>query len=224
MRKFSVLKNFRVNANGSGGLVIGIKMAFAIAVASIPMLARSEGVALKDGSEKLIDVTRNKIELQALLRPAIGSIEQCQQILNGATDQSDQVKRVRETLKKYLHFRALGDGHMILRPGWYADYSDIVSAHSSMSEDDIPVLVSLIGRGKLKDGMRSIGFGALGMFGEKALPCIDAGMAIYPKYASDLYAVKGNIEVNHRYLDPSRRGSSQKNDRQYLETQKGGKQ
>ncbi len=219
-----MINKFRMNSDGSGGLAIAIKMAAIVAVVSISMLARGEEIVLESTTEKQIGVTRKKIELRALPRPATGSIGQCEQILNGVTDQSDQVKRVRKTLKKNLHFRPLGDGHMILSPGWYADYNDIVTAYSSMSEDDIPTLVSLIGRGKLKGGIRSIGFGVLGMFGKKALPCIDAGMAIYPEQASDLFAVKGNIEVNYQYPDPSSRGSDPKPDQQNLETTKGGRQ
>lgn len=224
MHSFSMTSEFGINPNGSVGLPIVVKMAVIVAAVSISMLASGEEAALKSTSEKPIEVTRKKIELRALPRPAIANIDQCKQILNGLTDQSDQVERVRKTLKKNLHFRPLGDGHMILRPGWYADYSDIVAAHSSMTDDDIPVLVSLIGHGKLTGGTRSIGFGALGMFGEKALPCIDAGMAIYPEHASDLFAVKGNVDVSRQYPDPSREAANSKPDQQHLETQKGGKQ
>lgn len=212
-----MLNKFQISPDGNGGLRTFIKMAAIVAVATISMHARGGDTALQSAGEKPNDGARNKIELRALPRPATGSIEQCGQILSGVTDKSDQVKRVRKILKKNLHFRPLGDGHMILIPGWYAGYSDMVAAHSSMSEEDIPILVSLIGRGKLKDGMRSIGFGALGMFGEKALACIEAGMAMYPEQASDLFAVKGNIEVNHQYPDSNRRASNPKPDRQHLE-------
>lgn len=224
MRKFSMPNKFQINPDGRGGLPSVIKLGVIVAVASISMLARGEEAALKSSSEKLMDVTGKKIELRAVARPATGSVEQCAQILKGVTDQSDQVKRLRTTLKKNLHFRPLGDGHLILTPGWYADYSDMVAAHSALSDDDIPMLVGLIGRGKLKGGMRSIGFGVLGMFGEKALPCIDAGMAIYPEQASDLFAVKGNIEVNRQYPDPGRSASNPKADQPHLETPKGAKQ
>jgi len=179
---------------------------------------------LKSINEKPIDATGKMIQLQVMTSPATSSVEQCEQMLNGMTDQSDQVKRVRKIIKKNLHFRPLGDGHMILRPGWYADYSDMVAAHSSLSDDDIPRLVGLIGRGQLKDGMRSIGFGVLGIFGEKALPCIDAGIAIYPEQASDLFAVKGNIEVNRQYPDPGSSASNPKPDQPHSETPKGSKQ
>lgn len=224
MSIFSMPNKFRIDPNGSDGLTTVIKLVVMVAVASVPMLAGAEETVLKSTSEKPMDVTRKKIELRALPRPATVSIEQCEQILSGVTDLSDQVKRVSKTLKKNLHFRPLGDGHLIFRPGWYAGYNDIVAAHSSLNEDDIPVLVSLVGRGKLAGGMRSIGFGVLGMFGAKAVPCIDAGMAIYPEHASDLFAIRGNIEVNHQYPDPSRSASNPKPDQPHLETPKGGKQ
>lgn len=220
-----MLNKFQINPDGNGGLRTFIKMAAIVAVATISMHARGADTALQSAGEKPNDVTRNKIELRALHRPATSSIEQCGQILRGVSDQSEQVKRVRKTLKKNLHFRPLGDGHMILRPGWYADYSDIVAAYSSMSEDDIPILVSLIGRGKLKDGMRSVGFGALGMFGEKALPCIEAGMAMYQgQSASDLFPIKAGIKAKILYPDPQATVPSPKLDQQHPETLKGGKQ
>lgn len=121
------------------------------------------------------------------------AVEQCVRRLSEVTDSSDDVSRVLKTLKDHLHWRLLGDGHLILRPGWYAGYSDMVAARASLTDDDIPVLVSLIGRGRLEDGMRSIGFGALSLFGTRALPCVDAGMAVYPERASDLYAIKGHL-------------------------------
>lgn len=206
------------------GLGIFIKMVTIVAVASISMLARGEGATLKNTSEKSIDVTRKKIELRVLPRPATSSIEQCAQILQEVSDQSEQVKRVRKTLKKNLHWKTLGSGHQILSPGWYADYSDSVAAHAAMSEDDIPVLVSLVGRGGLKRGMPSITFSVLGQFGAKALPCIEAGIAYYKgEGASDLNNVKNNIEVKLRYPDPNRSVFSPNSDQPRIGTEKGGK-
>lgn len=114
--------------------------------------------------------------------------------LSGVSDPSDDVSRALKTLQDHLHWRLLGDGHLILRLGWYAGHSDMVAARASLTDDDIPVLVSLVGRGMLEDGMRSIGFGVLSLFGARALPCIDAGMAVYPQRASDLFAIKGHLE------------------------------
>lgn len=218
-----MLNKFQINPDGNGGLPTFIKVAVIVAVITLSMLARSGHTALQGTDEKQNDVTRNKIELQALPHPTTDSIEQCGEILRGVTDQSDQVKRVRKTLKKNLHFRPLGDGHMILRPGWYADYSDMVAAHSSMSEEDIPILVSLIGRENLKDGMRSIGIGVLVIFGEKALPCIEAGMSIEEWYSS-LSSTESSIKANILYPDPHATVPSPKLDQQHLETPKGGKQ
>lgn len=126
--------------------------------------------------------------------PDVAAFEQCERRLREVAIPSDDVSRVLKTLQDHLHWRLLGDGHLILRPGWYAGYSDMVAARASLTDDDIPVLVSLVGRGKLEDGMRSIGFGVLSLFGARALPCIDAGMAVYPERASDLFAIKGHLE------------------------------
>lgn len=188
----------QINPNGSDGLNTFFSLVAIVAMASFSLLARGEDAAAKNASEKSVDPSRTKIELRVLARPATSSIEQCAQMLQGVSDQSDQVKRVRKTLKKNLHFRALGSGHMILRPGWYADQSGVAAAHSAMNEDDIPVLVSLIGREKLKGEIHSMGILVLGMFGEKALPCIEAGMAMYPEQASALPGVKDSIEFNRQ--------------------------
>ena len=218
-----MLNKFQTKLNGNSGLAIFTKMATIVVATSISMLAKGEGFAFQSVSEKTNGVLQNKVEIRALPRPATGSIEQCGQIMRGVSDQSEQVKRVRKTLKKNLHFRPLGDGHMILRPGWYSDYSDMVAAHSSMSEDDIPILVNLIGRGKLKDGMRSIGIGVLRIFGEKALPCIEAGMSIEEWYSS-LSSTESGIKANIKYPDPHATVPSQKPDHQHFKTPKGGKQ
>lgn len=184
------------------GLGIFIKMVTIVAVASISMLARGEGATLKNTSEKSIDVIRKKIELRVLPRPATSSIEQCGQILRGVTDQSDQVKRVRKTLKKNLHFRPLGSGHLILRPGWYSDYNDAIAACSDMRESDIPVLVSLVAREKQGGSVRFIAIETLRVLHMKALPCIEAGIEVFPERASDFLSLKTTIEndvveINH---------------------------
>jgi hypothetical protein len=123
-----------------------------------------------------------------------GSIAQCAQILRGVSDQSEQVKRVRKALKKNLHFRPLGSGHLILRPGWYSDYDDAIAACSGMREDDIPILVSLVGREKQGGSVRYIAIDTLRVLHTKALPCVEAGMASFPERASDFSTLKETIE------------------------------
>jgi len=221
-----MLNKFRINPNGSGGLAIFIKMVVIVAVASISMLARSEEAVLKSASEKPIDVTRKKIELRALPQPETGSIEQCGQILRGVSDQSEQVKRVRKTLKKNLHFRPLGSGHMILRPGWYSDYNDAIAACSDMRESDIPVLVSLAAREKQGGSVRFIAIDTLRVLHTKALPCIEAGIGVFPERASDFLNLKATIEsdVVEINRNPAVFVFNPKSCQLHPETLKGGKQ
>ena len=127
-------------------------------------------------------------------RTPTGSIEQCGQILRRVSDETKQVKRVRKTLKKNLHFRPLGSGHLILRPGWYSDFDDAIAACSDMRENDIPVLVSLVAREKQGGSVRVIAYDILRILHTKALPCIEAGMAVYPERVPDFSALKSTIE------------------------------
>ena len=132
-------------------------------------------------------------KLMKYARTPTGSIEQCGQILR-VSDESKQVKRVRKILKKNLHFRPLGSGHLILRPGWYSDYDDAIAACSDMREDDIPVLVSLMAREKQGGSVRFIAIETLRVLHMKALPCIEAGIAVFPERASDFSSLKATIE------------------------------
>lgn len=133
------------------------------------------------------------LALASASAPAEGA-EQCGPILQGLTARSPQTLRVRKVLKANLHWG--GDRHLFFRKG--ADWSDIRAAHASLGDDDIPVLVGLVVRGELTDSMRGITFGVLKIFGAKALPCIEAGLATGTPGASDLSAIKINIETGLR--------------------------
>jgi hypothetical protein len=213
-----MINQFEINPNGSGRPGTLIKMVATVATLTLSMCALGEEAPLISASGKPIDTTRKKTELRALPYPATSSIDQCGQILQGLSDQSDQVVRVRKILKDNLHWR--GTVHLVF-PRRVAIQTDIDAAHSALTEDDIPVLVSLIGHGELKDGMRSIAFGVLGKFGAKALPCIEGGIAMYRgQGASDLSAVKINIEIELQHPDPNR-SPSPRSDQPH--TEKGGK-
>lgn len=189
-----MFNTFLIPPNRNSRLIIFIKMATILVATSISMLAKGEGFALQNVSEKTNGVLQNKVEIRASPQPATGSIEQCGQILSGLTDKSDQVKRVRKTLKKNLHFRPLGSGHLILRPGWYSDYIDAIAACSDMRESDIPVLVNLVAREKQGGSVRFIAIDTLRVMHTKALPCIEAGIGVFPERASDFLNLKATIE------------------------------
>lgn len=190
-----MFKAFQHSPNGCNRLAVLVRIIAILTLASAPTLAFGAGLVQDKAGDKPAE-SRKKIELRAVPHPATHSAEQCGQILQGLTAQSDQVIRVRKVLKDNLHWRSTV--HIII-PRKIAIQSDIDAAYASLSEDDIPVLVSLIGRGEVKDGMRSIAFGVLGKFGAQALPCIEAGLAeSRAEGATDLSAIKINIETELR--------------------------
>lgn len=196
------LPSNKIHTNGGYGLIFFTQIvAASVAIAIVSMPARCEMATLVHVSGKSTDAGQANVEVRVQPQTARSGVSQCEQLLMGVSDESGQVIRVRKILKDNLHWR--GDRHLFLAKT--ANMSDIDAAYSALSDDDIPVLVSLIGRGRLKRGMPSITFGVLGRFGAKALPCIEAGMAAYPeKGASDLSSIKGNIEVEIRYPNPNR--------------------
>lgn len=223
---YKMLSTFLTPRGRNLNAMIFINMVTLMVAALISMPAKAEDFAMQSGSEKTQGVLQNKVEIRAMPRPATGSIEQCGQMLRGVSDESKQVKRVRKTLKKNLHFRPLGSGHLILRPGWYSDFDDAIAACSDMRENDIPVLVSLVAREKQGGSVRVIAYDILRILHTKALPCIEAGMVVYPEGASDFSALKSTIErdvveISH---NPAGFAFNPKSCQMHPEPSKGGKQ
>lgn len=185
-----MFKGFKYSLNGCGNWAVLASILAILTLASASTLALGTGLIHDKAGDKPAE-TQKKIELRAVPHPATRSAEQCGQILQSLTTQSDQVIRVRKILKDNLHWRSTA--HSII-PSKIAIQSDIDAAYWSLNEDEMPALVSLIGRGELK-----VAFGVLGKFGAKALPCIEAGLARdRAPGATDLSAIKINIETELR--------------------------
>lgn len=190
-----MFKASQCGPNGWGSWAALASRLAILTLASVSAPALGAGFAPDKAGDKPAE-TRKKVELRGVPHPATHSAEQCGQILQGLTPRSPQTLRVREVLKDNLRWQ--GDRHLFF-PRKMAMQPEIDAAYASLGDDDIPVLVSLIDRGELKDGMRGIALGVLGKFGAKALPCIEAGLARgHAPGATDLSAIKINIETELR--------------------------
>lgn len=134
--------------------------------------------------------------LAAEASAAMGSASSCRALLQQDPLGWDRARRTREILDAHVHWQ--GAPHQVF-PKRLSVQGDIDAAFGAMDAIDVPILVSLIGSGELGDGELGLAGGVLARFGPMALPCIDAGIGLYrARRASDLSAIKINIEVEHR--------------------------
>lgn len=130
----------------------------------------------------------------ANLSPDPASIEACKPLLLQAPQATERIAQIRKIFNDNLHWG--GDRHTFF-PSRRASWNDMQIAHSHMTANDIPILVYLIGAGRVERGVKSIAIGVLVQFEIQALPCIQSGIEVYRmQRASDLMAIENLIKVN----------------------------
>ncbi|NML27382.1 hypothetical protein [Zoogloea dura] len=141
--------------------------------------------------------------LAAEVSAATSNIESCRTLLQRVPLEWDRAQLIRQVLNTNIHWQ--GAPHHVF-PKRLSVQSDIDAAFSAMDVIDVPILVSLIGSGELGSGELGLASGVLLRFGPKALPCVEAGIDFYrAQRASDLSAIRINIEVEHHSDTTTRR-------------------
>lgn len=128
--------------------------------------------------------------------PAINDSAACRLLLQEITATEADTSRVRNILEAHLHWGIAP--HMNFSTRTWND-RDVGKAFSYMSEDDIPILVNLIGNGQLDITLRVLAVRVLSEFSTRALPCVEAGIDLYGKeHIRDFEDVKFNIRGKTR--------------------------
>lgn len=98
----------------------------------------------------------------------------CGARLQAISAQDARLAQIERMYRRHLRFS--GTAHRLI-PHFHAEHEDIVRARQELTEADIPFVVYRVMKSEKTDGPLQVAVGVLKLFGNGALPCIDAAIA-----------------------------------------------